>query len=184
MAERGILRSRRGAGVFVEAPPTEYSIGKRVRFHRNIRATGRLPQKQVLRLETRPSDETEARALDLETGDLVLIYEGLSLSEGAPIAHFISIFPVDRVPGMAATLEEVTSVTEALRRNGIYDYTRRDTRLSALLADPVLALHLRLREGDPLLKAVGLNITTDGTPIELGKTCFAGDRVTLTVTND
>ena len=41
---RGILRSRRGAGVFVEAPPTDYPIGRRVRFHQNIRAAGRLPE--------------------------------------------------------------------------------------------------------------------------------------------
>lgn len=184
MAERGILRTRRGAGVFVEAPPAEYPIGRRVRFHQNIAATGRLPEKRVLRVETRACDSAEAKALGLAAGDPVLVYEGLSLAGGAPIAHFESVFPVARVPGLAAALTETSSVTKALRLCGIPDYTRRDTRLTAERASPTQALHLNLREGDPLLKSVGLNIDPDGRPIEHGTTWFAGDRVALTVTPD
>ncbi|MDQ2094461.1 phosphonate metabolism transcriptional regulator PhnF [Rhodalgimonas zhirmunskyi] len=184
LGERGITRSRRGAGVFVEAAPTEYPIGRRVRFHRAIEATGKLPTKQVLHVDTRACDADEAGALHLTAGDRVVVYEGLSLSEGTPIAHFISVFPEARVPNMAATLGEVTSVTEALRRNGISDYTRSETRLTATRANATQALHLRLREGDPLLKTVGLNLCPEGRPIERGLTWFAGDRVTLTVRSD
>ena len=57
LAEAGVVRSRRGAGVFVESPPTEYPIGQRVRFHQNIRAAGRLPEKRVLRVETRAASD-------------------------------------------------------------------------------------------------------------------------------
>lgn len=184
MSERGITRSRRGAGVFVETPPTEYPIGRRVRFHRNIAATGRLPQKRVLRVENRPCDDTEARMLAIAPGDPVLVYEGLSLAGGAPIAHFESVFPAARVPAMADALRDTSSVTEALRRNGIDDYTRSETRLTAERATATQALHLRLREGDPLLKSVGVNICPEARPIEYGTTWFAGDRVTLTVHPD
>jgi GntR family phosphonate transport system transcriptional regulator len=184
MGERGITRSRRGAGVFVEAPPTDYPIGKRVRFHRNIAASGRLPGRQVLRLETRSSDATEAKALEIDEGEPVLIYEGLSLAGDVPIGHFISVFPLSRVQGMAEALTQTTSVTEALQRSGIPDYTRRDTRLSAELASVTQALHLRLREGDPLLKSVSINIGPDGQPVEFGSTWFSGERVTLTVASE
>ncbi len=184
MAERGILRSRRGAGVFVEAPPADYPIGKRVRFHQNVRATGRLPQKRVLRLETRPCDAAEAEALKIEPGAPVLIYEGLSLASGVAVAHFESLFPAERLPGLADTLKEVTSVTEALRLNGIADYTRIETRITAERATPMQALHLGLHEGDPLLKTQGLNVDPEGTPVERGLTWFAGDRVALMVLND
>lgn len=181
MAERGILRSHRGAGVFVEAEPTEYPIGKRVRFHQNIRATGRLPEKRVLRLETRPCDAIEAEALKLSPGDPVLVYEGLSLAGGVAVAHFESFFPADRLPGLAETLKEVSSVTEALKQNGVEDYTRVETRVNAERATPTQALHLGIREGDPLLKTAGLNVDPAGNPVERGLTWFAGDRVTLTV---
>ena len=184
MSERGILRSRRGAGVFVEAPPTDYPIGKRVRFHQSIRATGRLPQRRVLRLESRPGGTGETKALALNAGSMVIVCEGLSLAGDTPIAHFISVFPQERLPGMLSTLEEVTSVTEALKLNGVADYVRRETRVTAEMPSATQALHLRMREGDPLVKTVGINEDMEGNPVEYGQTWFAGDRVTLTFSND
>ena len=139
LADRGMVRARRGAGVFVDAPPAEYPLGKRVRFHQNIRATGRLPEKRVLRLETRPADAVEAGALGLAEGAPVLVYEGLSLANGVAVAHFLSLFPSERLPGLATTFGTVASVTEALRLNGIADYTRTDTRVSAERASPTQA---------------------------------------------
>ena len=184
MAARGIVHARRGSGVFVEAPPTDYPIGKRVRFHQNIRATGRLPEKQVLRLEVRPCDAAEAAALSLSAGAPVVVYEGLSLSGGAPIAHFMSVFSEAQLPGMLETLGSITSVTEALKANGIQDYLRADTRVSAERANATQALHLRVREGDPLLRTVARNTTLEGAPLEHGVTWFAGDRVTLTLSTE
>ncbi|MCR8546433.1 phosphonate metabolism transcriptional regulator PhnF [Salipiger sp. P9] len=181
LAERGLVHSRRGAGVFVQAAPLDYPIGGRVRFHQNIRATGRLPEKRVLRVEIRPADTTEAEALALPPGSPVIVYEGLSLAEGAAIAHFISCFPAEHLPGLPDTLREVSSVTEALRRNGIADYTRAHTRLTAEAASPTQALHLTTREGAPLLRSEGVNIDAHGVPVEYGLTWFAGDRVALTV---
>lgn len=184
MAERGLVRARRGAGVFVEADPTDYPIGRRVRFHQNIEATGRLPEKRVLRVETRPCDPAEAKALELEPGEPVLVYEGLSLSGGVAVAHFESVFSADRFPGLAETFAQVSSVTEALRRNGVADYVRAETRLNAEAANVTQALHLGLKEGTPLLRSVGINTTLDGVPVERGTTWFAGDRVTLVVASD
>lgn len=181
MADRGLVHARRGAGVFVTATPTFYPIGKRTRFHQNIAASGRLPEKQVLRVETRPCDAREAEALGLMPGEPVVIYEGLSLAGGVTVAHFESVFPARRLPGLAGVLAEVASVTEALRRVGVADYVRAETRLTAERAGAIQALHLSLREGDPLLRSVAINTTPDGTPVEFGRTWFAGDRVTLTV---
>jgi len=183
-AARGQVLSRRGAGVFVRHIPTEYPLGRRVRFHRAIEASGGLPGRRVLRLETRAATADEARHLALTPGEAVLVCEGLSLVGAVPIAHFHSLFPAARLPGLAAALAEVASVTEALRRAGVADYTRRQTRLSAEPADATLALHLGLREGDPVLKSEGLNCDPQGQPVEFGTTRFAGDRVVVTVGSD
>ena len=138
----------------------------------------------MLRLETRPADEGEARALGLDIGADVVVYEGLSLAGGAAVAHFESVFPAARLPGLAAALSEVASVTEALKRAGVADYIRAETRITAERTNPTQALHLGLREGDPLLRTTALNTTPEGTPVEYGRTWFAGDRVVLTVASD
>jgi GntR family phosphonate transport system transcriptional regulator len=184
MAERGLVRSRRGSGVYVETTPTDYPLGRRVRFHQNIRASGRTPTRKMLRLEQRSCDATEAEALELSPTDPVLVCEGLSLSSHTPVAQFVSVFPITRLEGLQEALAEIPSVTEALRRIGVQDYVRRDTRVTAELADAGQAALLGIRESAPILRTVGLNTTLDGVPIERGITCFVGDRVALTLAND
>lgn len=180
----GLVRTRRGAGAFVAATPTDYPIGRRVRFHENLIAAGRLPEKRILSLEERAATEGEASALKIETGAKLSAYHGLSLSDGQPIAVFESLFPLDRLPGMSAALETTSSVTEALRICGVSDYTRASTRLTAVRATATQALHLNLTEGDPLLRSNSLNASNTGMPLEYGRTWFAGDRITLTLENE
>ena len=184
LADQGLVHARRGAGVFVAARPTDYAIGKRVRFHKNIAAGGRIPGKRILTLLTRAADAAEAEALGLPAGARVHVYDGLSLADGQPIAVFQSVFPAARFPGLPEVLTETRSVTAALQRLGVADFTRVSTRLTARPASATQALHLRLNEGAPLMFSTGINVDPDGQPVEYGRTWFAGDRVTLTLGAD
>lgn len=177
----GLIRTRRGAGAFVAATPTDYPIGKRVRFHENLEAAGRRPEKRVLQIEERIATQGEAQALDIAAGDPVCSYHGLSLADDQAIAVFESLFPIARLPGIGAALSDTSSVTEALLITGVRDYTRSSTRLTAVRATATQALHLQVAEGDPLLRSSGVNEDEAGMPVEYGRTWFAGDRVTLTL---
>lgn len=181
LVEEGLIRTRRGAGAFVAATPTDYPLGKRVRFHENLIAAGRTPEKRVLQVEDRAATEGEARALAVASGDPVCAYHGLSLADGQPIALFESLFPLGRLAGITAALEETSSVTGALAAVGVHDYTRASTRLTATRASATQALHLQVSEGDPLLRSSSVNVGEAGQPVEYGRTWFAGDRVTLTL---
>lgn len=181
LIDERLIRTRRGAGVFVAATPTDYPIGQRVRFHENLIAAGRRPDKRILQVEDRAATAGEAKALQIAPGGPVCGYHGLSLADGQPMAVFESLFPVARLPGIARALDETTSVTEALRKCGVSDYTRASTRLTAVRASATQALHLQVTEGDPLLKSSGINIEGAGQPVEFGRTWFVGDRVTLTL---
>ena len=184
LAAQGLVVPRRGAGVFVTAPATEYRIGKRVRFNQNIAATGRVPSRQISRLETCPATPPEAGALHLAAGTSVHVVEGLSLADGQPLALFRSVLPAARFPSLLDDLARTPSITAAMASGGLADYTRASTRLTARRADPVQALHLRLAEGAPLLQSVAVNVDGAGVPVEYGTTWFAGDRVTLTIHSD
>ena len=181
LAEAGLTHARRGAGVFVAQSPTDYPLGRRVRFHQNIRAAGRLPARRILLTETRLADPQEAEMLALPPGAPVLSTEGVSLADDQPLALFRSVFPVTRLPGLEASLARLSSITLALRDNGVTDYTRAWTRITAKLANAHQAVQLQLREGDPILRTTSLNIDPDGVPVEYGRTWFSGDRVTLTL---
>ena len=72
-------------------------------------------------------------------------------------------------------------MTAAFAEQGIADFTRASTRISAQTASTVQAAQLRLPQGAPVLMTVGINVDGAGRPVEYGRTWFAGDRVTLTV---
>lgn len=184
LAEDGLVHARRGSGVFVTYTPTEYPIGRRVRFHQNLTAAGRIPAKEILTLQTRTAGPSEQNALGLEPAEEVHVYEGLSLADEQPIAIFRSVFPAARFPNLLKDLSATKSVTAALDRAGVSDYTRQSTRLTAKQATATQALHLRIAEGSPILRTVSINTDLDGEAIEYGHTWFAGDRVTLTVSGD
>ena len=184
MATEGVVYARRGAGVFVAAAPTDYALGRRVRFHQAISASGRTPSRKITRLETRAASVRESEALAIGRGDPVHVVEGVSLSDSQPIATFRSVFPALRFAGLLAAMAQEPSVTQALAACGVSDYTRAQTRLTAKLADAVLALTLQIKPGAPVLRSVAINVDALGVPVEFGTTWFAGDRVTLTVAPD
>jgi GntR family phosphonate transport system transcriptional regulator len=181
LAEEGLVYSRRGAGVFVTHVPTDYPIGKRVRFHQNLTSAGRVPAKEVLSLETRLAGPAEQKTLKLGAEDLVHVYEGLSLADDQPVALFRSVFPAARFPDLLTHLTRSSSVTVALKEEGVTDYIRVSTRLKAKRADATQALHLEISEGAPILHTSGINVDLNHDPVEFGNTWFAGDKITLTL---
>jgi GntR family phosphonate transport system transcriptional regulator len=181
LAELGEVRSRRGAGVFVAGPRTDYPLGERVRFHQNMLATGRTPSRRFLRMETRAATLDECAALALDNRAQVHVVEGLSLVDGAPVALFQSAFPASTLPSLLQDLQRSGSVTEALRAGGIGDYTRASTRITAEAAEATVAAQLGIEAGAPILRTVAVNVDPSGTPVEYGITSFSGEKVALTV---
>ncbi|MDO8884639.1 MAG: phosphonate metabolism transcriptional regulator PhnF [Pseudotabrizicola sp.] len=180
LVQDGVLHSRRGSGVYVVMQPTEYPLGRRVRFHQNITASGRTASRSFSRLETRASDPTEADGLNLESGAFVHVVEGTSMADDQPVAVFLSVFPAERFPALLVQIENLQSITAALGACGVEDYTRQSTRITAGVATTVQGISLRLAEGAPVLRTEAINVDSTGRPVEYGITWFAGDRVTLT----
>ncbi|MGJ8585926.1 MAG: phosphonate metabolism transcriptional regulator PhnF [Marinosulfonomonas sp.] len=181
LAEEDVVYSRRGSGVFVSQESAQYALGKRVRFHQNLGHFGSDAVKQVLELGTRSADAKECKSLGLKKGSLVHVYKGLGVIKNKPVAHFISVFPAARFENLIADITQDPSVTRALKRAGVQDFTRASTRLTAVLADTITARLLMINPGAALIRSIGVNVDEDGTPVELGTTWFAGDKVELTL---
>lgn len=181
LAESGTVHARRGAGVFVRHVPTPYPLGRRVRFHQNLLAAGRVPDRRILLLETRAANADECAALRLDQPAQVHVYEGVSLSDNAPFAHSRSVFPAVRFPDMLSALRDTQSITAAFAAHGVADYTRASTAITAEVASRTQAALLEVSPGAAILRTVGVNVDGTGTPIEFGTTWFAADRVTLTL---
>ncbi len=185
LAAQGVVQARMGAGVVVTTGRRiDYPLGRRVRFHATLAAQGASGARSILTTETRRADGVEAAALGVAAGTPVHVCTGTSHADGAPVALFRSVFPAARFPALIADLRDTGSVTAALTRAGVADYTRARTEVGATLADAVQAVRLRVAEGAALLVTRGVNVDGAGVAVEYGTTWFCADRVTLTVTPD
>ncbi|MRX52113.1 phosphonate metabolism transcriptional regulator PhnF [Paracoccus sp. S-4012] len=184
LADEGLVRSRRGAGVFIQVAPTDYPLGRSVQFHRAIALAGRVPGRQIDFVATRSADGVEAEVLGLSPAAAVHVAEGISLVDGQPVALFRSIFPAEALQGFPKALQSSGSITAALEACGVPAYRRAQTRITARVADSVRAARLHAAPGDALIRTEALNVTPDGMPVERGLTWWLASRITLTVTPD
>ncbi len=181
LVDQGLVHTRRGAGVFVLAKPLDYPLSTRMRFHQNLLAAGRMPDKSMLSIEVVAASEDDARRLSVDVGAAIAVTQSLSYSDGTPVALAERRFPEVRLPGLAKALADEPSVTKALAGVGVSDYQRSSTRLTATVASAAQALHLRVQEGAPLLLTQSLNKDVQGLPVEHGQSWFASERITLTL---
>lgn len=181
LSETGLIFTKQGAGAFVAGEPTQYKIGKRVRFHQSVEAVGRHPSKKILHSDTRPSTGEEAEALQIAKGSFVHMAETLAFINGTPALHGTTVFPADRLPNMLIELQKTPSITAAFAAHGIADFTRASTEVAAVLANATTASLLQISAGAPLLRTRAISVDTEGTPVEYGITWWAGERVTLDI---
>jgi GntR family phosphonate transport system transcriptional regulator len=184
LADQGYLRVEQGRGTFVAEHMLDYVLGRRTRFHANLRAQGREPGGRVFGARTERADPTIARELQLKPGARVLVIEHVGEADGVPITYATHYFPAERFKGLAELYAQSRSITAALTELGVPDYTRKVTRLSARLPDETEARHLAQAPARPVLQAEAVNVDPAGRPIQYSITRFAGDRVQMLVEPD
>ena len=181
LADQGYLRVEQGRGTFVAEHMLDYVLGRRTRFHANLRAQGREPGGRVFGQRIERAEPTVARELQLRAGARVLVLEHVGEADGVPITYSTHYFPAERFNGLAELYAASSSITAALKALGVPDYTRQQTRLSARLPTEIEARHLNQAPARPLLQAEAINVDPEGRPIQFSITRFAGDRVQMLV---
>lgn len=181
LVDQGRLRVDQGRGTFVREQTVEYPVGRRVRFTQSVTAAHRLPNREILRAEIVRADQEAAEALKITLGDKVVVIQSLGVVDGKPLSYAISQLPADRFANLIPHVKETKSITVALSRLGVSDYTRASTRISAIAPTAELSRHLQIPYGRPILQTEGVDVDAEGKPISYNISQFAGDRIQLIV---
>ncbi|HZB90429.1 MAG TPA: phosphonate metabolism transcriptional regulator PhnF [Stellaceae bacterium] len=181
LADQGLLRVEQGRGTFVSEQMIDYVLGRRTRFSANLQSQGREAGHRLLSVATIAADAATARDLELRTGAKVVQLETLADADGVALSYALHRFPARRFAALPAAFAETQSVTAALARCGVPDYTRKLTRLLARLPSELEARHLGQPPSRPVLQAEAVNVDPAGAPIQRSLTVFAGDRVQMVV---
>jgi len=184
LVDQGRLRVEQGRGMFVQENKLDYPMGARVRFTQSVSAAHRLPGRAVLRAETVQADKIVSENLKIGEGTEVVLIESVGEVDRRPVSIACSYFPASRFRDIAQHVLETQSITEALSRLGVTDYTRSMTRVSAILSTAQVARHLQISPGRPIIQTEGTDVDQHGSPISYNVSQFAGDWVQLVVSQD
>lgn len=179
LADRGLIRIEQGRGTFVREDVIDYAVGPRTRFSEIVGRQDRTPGGELISIVEVPADATVAKALGIRKGAPCIRIESKGNADGQILtvgSHFIS---TERLPGIGDAYRETGSMTKALRKCGISDYSRKTTRVTARMPSADDAAHLKQPANRPVLVAEWLNVDSDGEPVEYGITRFASDRVQI-----
>ena len=181
LAKEGILRTERGRGTFVaaQAPRIRYPIGPRTRFseamlNQSLELSGRL-----IRAGRVAADAETAARLDCPVGAPLHRLESLRVVEGAPISRSVSLFPAERFPGIVVAYADCGTITGALAREGLADYRRAETRITAECADATDTELLGCAPGAAIIVSTALDTDLEGRPVQAISTRFLADRVEM-----
>ncbi|WP_423066301.1 phosphonate metabolism transcriptional regulator PhnF [Devosia sp. CN2-171] len=182
LIEEGVLRAEHGRGTFVaEARRLSYPIGRRTRFSEGLAGQVRERRSQLLASRIERATSRLAQLLEVKPGTRLIRQETASFADGRPMARATGWLPEARFAGFDAAYLEAGSVTAALRRYGIDDYSRGSTRISARHATADEAQVLKLAPGSVVLVSDAVDLDADGVPIHAMLTRFPADRMELVV---
>jgi GntR family phosphonate transport system transcriptional regulator len=177
----GLLRIEKGRGMFVQHELLNYALSRRTRFSENLQRQGLLPGRQMLTARRMAAPERVARELKLAKGEPVLMVETLNEADEQPISLAAAYYPGARFDGLLEMLQDGVRTSDILRRFGVEDYLRAESRITTQMPSDETARLLRQPAARPLLCVDCVDVDLQGRPIKYGETVFCGDRVQLVV---
>jgi GntR family phosphonate transport system transcriptional regulator len=180
---RGLVRSERGSGTYVDTPRLAYPITARTRFSEIVGRAGYAPEGVLIAHRCEAAAPAIAGRLGLEAGAPVIALEILRSADGTPVSLATSHLSQAVMPDAAQVFAALRSMTKTLAHFGVDDYRRRRTSVTAALADAVEARHLDVAPGRPLLIVESLDVAGDGRPVVTTRARFSADRVEIVIAN-
>lgn len=184
LESESLIRVERGRGTFVHENVIDYQLSRRTRFSENLRRQNLEPSGVILDCGERPAPHAVARALGLADGEATVWVRHLSHADGRPISAADHYFPRNRFQGFLEIYHQRKSITATYAYFGIFDYTRKSTRVTARMPSLEEAELLKQPKNRPVLITESVNIDAEGIPIEYGRTAFNGEVVQLVVSPD
>lgn len=179
-----LIRVEQGRGSFVQEHVFEYAVTRRTRFSESLSQPELTRSRKFVAGECEPAGKRVAAVLNLGAGARVWRIELLVIAGNSPISFVRHYFCADRFPDFLPVYHKAGSITEALRQQGVAEYTRQSTRVTSRLPTAAVARLLAQPRHRPVIRTESVNIDGGGRPVEYGIADFAGDRVQLLVEPD
>ena len=175
MQAEGVLQRRQGAGTFVAGQSWVKPLLLRS-FTEDMRERGLVASSALLSTRTLRADAKVAPKLKVVPGSAVFEIRRLRLANGEPMALEHAFLLVDRLPGFDPDCLSTQSLYEVLARDhGIQVRNAAQEIRATVLTEDEAGL-LDVAPFSPALLVERQVFSTDGEPVEYGKSLYRADR--------
>lgn len=168
LAMLGLVRARRGRGVFVEDRPPEYRITRDSKWSEIEREMNAAPSGRLIGVSERPAPAAIATMLALADGTPILLVETVRGAAPALLIYSYHVFAKDRFAGIDAAVARTGSFTEALAEYGIDAFFRASTWIDCRMPRPREAEALSIPLDAPVLVMMYVDSDAEGRPLLYG----------------
>ncbi|HEX3140895.1 MAG TPA: phosphonate metabolism transcriptional regulator PhnF [Rhizobacter sp.] len=180
LARDGFVRVAHGSGTYVRELVLDYALQRRTRLSQNLAAAGESAQRELMAHERVRSAEWARELRVPAASELQMMYSRAAV-RGRPVSLCTAAYPLPRLAGIVEAFQDTRSITAALARLGVADYTRARSVVSCRLPTAAEADALARPATQPVLVVRYVNVDAQAVPVEAGCTLFAADAVQLTV---
>ncbi|MGO4129700.1 GntR family transcriptional regulator [Inquilinus sp. YAF38] len=178
LVEAGVLTASHGRGWYVSADAPKEFPNTLESFSETAARLGLTPSSDVLRAAAAPATLDEAEDLGVAPGARLFHLDRIRRLDGVPVAVDTSFFAAQLAPELDGVDFRTASLFRLLLEAGI-DLARAETTIEAQEADAVLAGHLEIEPGKPVLVLRQLIVDAAGRPLLSSTIRYAGDRYRL-----
>ncbi|MGE2692059.1 GntR family transcriptional regulator [Mycolicibacterium pulveris] len=171
---------RRGRGTVVAQPKLVQPLSLRS-YTEGAAERGRVPGRMLVTWDDVTASSELAEALAIGDGEAVIHLERVLLADGKRIGLESTYLPRRRFAGLAESFDPSTSLYAAIRAAGVTFGTAVE-RIETVLPTPREAALLETTTAMPMLSLNRRTVDSAGTPIELVRALFRGDRVAFEAT--
>ena len=180
LVEAGLLESAPQRGWFVTRQRLSEGPNTLAGFTENARERGLNPGARIISQVVRPASFEEAETLGLSPAAEIVEIERVRTLDMLPTAVQALCFPARLVPGLArARLEDVSLYAVLYSEYGITP-ARCDYTLQAERAEGLIAQHLEISEGAPVLVGRERTVDSEERVICVGRIVHRGDAYRFT----
>ncbi|WP_099021458.1 GntR family transcriptional regulator [Mycolicibacterium palauense] len=166
---------RRGRGTVVATPKLTQPLSLKS-YTEGALTMGRKPGRLLVNWEDIAAGAELAAALDVAEDTTVMHLERVLLADGQRIGLESTFLPRHRFGDFTATFDPTTSLYAAIRATGVV-FGSAVERIETVLASPREAGLLETTTAMPMLRLHRRSLDIEGSPIEVVRSLYRGDRV-------
>lgn len=181
LVRKGLITATPRRGTVVSRRRIPYPLSHSLSFLDVIVSTGRDPGDHLLSHQIGRAPKEMAEWLGIAERFSVVELQFVRIANGVPICVASAWMPADRFERIGPLVERLGCLDQAVKKLGVTNYTRKETRVTSQPADQLEIEHLEISKGASVLVVDSLFADESGEPILVSNDRFAADRVELIV---